>query len=326
MSILDAKLADLERTEKAGAALLKDRQIDFAKWAMSPSEIAKLRRHDDWETELVDHFHTPKEEVGVTLPWSKTHINVRIRPGELSIWAGVNGHGKSMLLSQVILSFIKQGQTACIASLEMKPIATLARMARQCVGTEQPSPKAIQDFNSFLRGRLWIYDQQGTVQQDKMLAVLRYAREELLCDHFVIDSLMKCGINGDDYNAQKRFIDALSTYARDSDVHIHLVAHSRKRETEDKPMDKFDIKGSGDITDMADNVFALWRNKPKEEASQRGELKGKEADAPDALLVCDKQRHGDWEGRIGLWFNRRSLQYVGKQTTQSIDYLRGESA
>lgn len=231
----------------------------------------------------------------------------------------------SMALSQVMLSLATQGEPSCIASLEMRPVASLARMARQAVGTEQPSPRAIRDFSGLIRGQMWLYDQQGTIRYERMLAVVRYAREALHVKHFVIDSLMKCGINSDDYNAQKRMVDALSTYARDSGLHIHLVAHSRKRESEAAVMDKFDIKGASEITDMADNVFTLWRNKAKEAKVEKGVETEEDRAAPDAVLACDKQRHGEWEGRIALWFNRRCQQFVGKQTTQPIDYLRGDA-
>lgn len=325
MSILEQAARDIQRAETIGAKLIDNGQIDFQKWAMSPSEKAKVRRSDDWEKDLIDHFCMPQEQAGAYLPWSKTHGNIRIRSGELSIWAGVNGHGKSMLLSQVLLAFTQQDEASCIASLEMRPVSTLARMARQAIGTEEPSPSAVRDFQRFLGGRVWLYDQQGTVKSDRMLAVLRYAVEEIGVQHFVIDSLMKCGVDSDDYNAQKKFIDCLSSYARDAKVHIHLVAHSRKKETENSVMDKFDIKGASEITDMADNVFTLWRNKPKEEKAERGEMDDKTRGQPDALLVCDKQRHGEWEGRVALWFNKRTLQYVGRDTRQPIDYLRGQS-
>jgi len=322
MSLVEKAEREMQRAQQVGAGLVRDDEIDFDRWAMSPSERAKVRPATDWEQSLIDHFSAPQEMQGAYLPWSKTHGDVRIRPGELSIWAGVNGHGKSLCLSQVVLKLISQGETACIASMEMRPIATLARMSRQAVGTAEPSPRAIRAFHEFIAGSLWLYDQQGTVRMDRMLAVLRYAREELRVQHFVIDSLMKCGINGDDYNAQKRFVDQLSTYARDSGVHVHLVAHSRKRETEHSLMDKFDIKGASEITDMADNVFSLWRNKAKESKVEQGTLSEDERAKPDAVLMCDKQRHGDWEGRIALWFNRRALQYVGRNTTQPIDYLK----
>lgn len=326
MSALEQAARDLQRAEQIGARMIEAGDIDFDKWAMPDGEKAKVRPAADWERELVDAFCIPQEKRGAYLPWSKTHGDVRIRPGELSIWAGVNGHGKSMVLSQVVLSLIQQGETSCIASLEMRPISTLARMARQAIGTDDPTPRALHQFHEFLSGSLWLYDQQGTVQMQRMLAVIRYAREEIGVQHFVVDSLMKCGIDSDDYNAQKRFVDALSTYVRDSGLHVHLVAHSRKRETESTMMDKFDIKGASELTDMADNVFTLWRNKPKEAKVERGDVDEQTRSAPDAVLMCDKQRHGEWEGKIALWFNKRNMQYVGRQTTQAIDYLADGAA
>lgn len=230
----------------------------------------------------------------------------------------------SLVLSHVLIALMKQGHSACVASLEMRPVSTLTRMARQYVGNQEPSPEAIEKFTSFASDKLYLFDQQGTVESSKMLAVLRYAREHLGVQHFVIDSLMKCGLNADDYNAQKRFIDSLSSYARDSECHIHLVAHSRKRENEAGRMDKMDVKGTSEITDMADNVYTLWRNKTKEEKIREGKADDDLTNAPDAILTMDKQRHGEWEGIVPLWFHKRSLQFLGKNKNQAIDYMTGQ--
>ena len=40
---------------------------------------------------------------------------------------------------------------------------------------------------------------------------------------------------------------------------------------------------------------------------------------PDAMLLCDKNRHGDWEGRLNLWFHQRSTQYIGHPRDQVMD-------
>ena len=37
------------------------------------------------------------------------------------------------------------------------------------------------------------------------------------------------------------------------------------------------------------------------------------ADKPPVILNVAKQRNGDWEGRIGLWFNRETYQYRSSQ-------------
>ena len=45
-----------------------------------------------WTDEVVSRAKHGVQLWGDMLPWSKTHGNVRLRPGELSIWAGMNGH------------------------------------------------------------------------------------------------------------------------------------------------------------------------------------------------------------------------------------------
>lgn len=297
-------------------------EIDFERYALPETEAAKVKSATEWTGDLLEYFSQGSAGHGCVLPWGKTHASIKLRKGELSIWAGVNGHGKSLLHSMITYGLVRQQQSVCIASLEMKPVQTLIRMCRQATGVEVPTGDYITRFASSLASNLWLYDQQGTVKSKNMLAVVRYCREELEIDHFVIDSLMKCGMGADDYNAQKYFVDALSTYAKDSGLHVHLIAHSRKKETEHKHMDKFDVKGASEITDMADNVFTLWRNKGKEEKAQKGELKAGEADMPDAVLNCDKQRNGDWEGKISLWFVPRALQYVAKATSRTIDLMQ----
>ena len=87
-----------------------------------------------------------------------------------------------------------------------------------------------------------------------------------------------------------------------------MVLHIKKGKTENDIPGKFDIKGSGAITDLVDNVFIVWRNKAKEAAMRSGEEFS--PDDPDALLILDKQRHGETEGRYRLFFDRASLQYM----------------
>ena len=105
---------------------------------------------------------------------------------------------------------------------------------------------------------------------------------------------------------------------------MHLVCHSRKRNDESDLPDKFDIKGTGAITDMVDNVFIVWRNKPKEQKVQEATSDwGKQQaqnEGPDAILYCCKQRNGEWEGKIKLWFDPASLQYLESANASPARY------
>lgn len=275
---------------------------------------ADVRKASEFFAAVKESFHTaPGVLAGVPTQWASIRDDLRFRGGEVTLWAGVNGHGKSGVIGQVALAFMAQNERVCIASMEMPPEQTLRRMARQGSGQGTPADQYLDEMEAWTDDRLWIYNHLGTVQRDRMLAVARYCSRELGVGHIVIDSLMKCGIAPDDYAGQKSFVDALCSLARDTGLHIHLVHHIRKGEKETNAPDKFDIKGAGEITDLVDNVLIIHRNKRKEQALASPELKPGEREKfeaqADTLLICAKQRHHTWEGRVRLWFDPLSLQF-----------------
>jgi twinkle protein len=300
---------------------VQDRMIDFQKYMKAPHEAAQIRPASEWLDQVIERFAGNVAHGGRHLPWGKTHGHIGLRPAEVSIWAGINGHGKSMLVNEIMLGLMAQGERVCIASMEMLPRATLYRLTRQAAGVREVSEQYIREIYAWTDGKLWLYDQQGTVKSDRILAVARYCSEELGITHLVIDSLMKCGIDSDDYNGQKRFVDQICAHARDTGTHVHLVAHSRKGESEQQHMGKMDIKGASEITDQADNVFTVWRNKRKEDERQKHAPDDDVLAGPDAMLSCVKQRHGEWEGKVALWFHPDSLQYVAQEGARPIDFL-----
>jgi len=278
---------------------------------ITTEEKANVKSALFYADQVIDKLYGQKErEFSGTLPWHKTYELFRFRPGEVTLWPGYNGHGKSMVVGQIILHLLENGDRACIASFEMKPVTTLTRMCRQAVGVSEPSIEYIRRFHTWVDERLWLYDQQGTVKSERVIGVIYYAVKELRINHFVIDSLMKCGINEDDYNSQKRFIDQLCAVAKDTGCHIHLICHSRKGADEYTAPGKMDVKGTGSITDQVDNVMTVWRNKKKEQLIEQGKATQETLDKPDMLLICDKQRNFEWEGSIRLWFDKPSYQYL----------------
>lgn len=241
------------------------------------------------------------------LPWNKTHGKVGLRPGEVTLWHGINGHGKSAVTTQIALFLALAGIPVCLASFEMMPTRTIERMVKQCAGNSQPTEGFIRAFFAALKGKAWIYDKRDTVDAQRLYAVIRYCAIELGVKHFFVDSLMKCVRGEDDYNGQKDFVAELCALSHELQIHIHLIHHVRKSGDEKNVPSKFDAKGSGAITDQVDNVIAVWRNKGKEADKQMG--KDYDEDAPDFQLICDKQRNGGWEGRIGLWGDLESWHF-----------------
>ncbi len=292
--------------------------LDFSSYMGLTDSAHQVRPSGVFVDDVIDYFHSGNGPVGDALPWEKTRDLIRFRPAEVTLWSGLNGQGKSLMLGQACIGFAKEGKRTAIASFEMRPQITLARMCRQASAAAKPSAEFIREFHRVTDGRLWLYDQQGTVKIAKVLAVIRYCADRLKIDHFMIDSLMKCGVPEDGpaaLTAQKNFVDELTVAARDTGVHIHLVAHSKKGKDEFDAPGKMDVRGSGSITDQVDNVLITWRNKRKEIELARGEYARQRE--PDAMLLCEKQRNGDAEPRINLWFDPKSTQYLESGTAQA---------
>lgn len=299
-------------------------EMDFSVYMRATEAQTKVRPASQWIDEIKARLRSFGEEKKVYLPWDKTKDVFDFRLGEVTLWAGQNGHGKSLLTSQVALSLLGQGQKCCIASFEMKPATTVQRMARMFCEMNPFSPEFQQgagldaidslydDFGEWSDSGLWLYDQQGTADADNVIGMARYCAKELGITHIFIDSLMKCVAGEDDYNGQKSFVDELTAVARDHACHIHLIHHLRKPANESQIPDKHDNKGSGAITDMVDNVMMIWRNKPKEDDVKINGKSAKKFQEADTMLLCRKQRNGEDEPTIRLWFDRDAMQYVGE--------------
>lgn len=262
-----------------------------------------LRSAGEFVADVLHLFYPANgDQHGVMFPWPQVMRLLHLRPSEMSIWTGISGHGKSQLLGQVMLSAAEQGERICIASMEMKPGRTLQRMIRQALGTSQPTADDIKSVLQWTEGRIWLYDFVGEVQADSLLEIFAYARKRYGVTQFVVDNLMMLDASEEDLDKQSSTVKKLMAFKAEHDCHIHLVAHARKGQDESKAPRKMDVKGSGNIVNQSDNVFSVWRNKAKEENG------GSDHD-PDAILYVDKQRNGEWEGSVPLWYDRVSLAY-----------------
>lgn len=300
---------------------LNEDEIDFEKYLKQTDHKQLVKKAIVWADELMEEAINPPVDTSVMMPWSSTAESFSFRSGEVTVWAGLNGSGKSMMTSQVALGLVKQKQRVCIASFEMKPKVTLKRMIRQFAGKSLESTNyqltpvqqkldAITRFKTFANNYMYFYDQQGTVRPEIIIAMCKYCAEELGITHIVVDNLMKCVSGEDNYNGQKDFVDQLTSVARDYNIHIHLVHHIRKLANDEIRPSKSDLRGSSSITDQVDNVLILWRNKKKEHELQCGDTTN--IDAPDALLMCEKQRNGEHESWYDMWYHKDSQQFLDR--------------
>lgn len=183
------------------------------------------------------------------------------RAGELTVWTGANGSGKSTVLGQVASNIIVHaGERVCIATLEL-PVPRYSRwLVMQTAGSHQLDETMVRETVRQLGDGLWFLDHVGTLEVDRLLEVWTYARRRYDVRHFVVDSMMRLKLGVDDYTAQKVAVDRLVAFARTYDAHVHLVAHPRKGASDHQGVDKAAIKGTSEITDLAHNVIVVTRH------------------------------------------------------------------
>ncbi|CAN5312125.1 toprim domain-containing protein [soil metagenome] len=290
-------------------------EIDAAIAAAEWFEVAGLRAPTHYSDKVVGLL-TGDGPAGFRLPYGALHGKLAFRPGELTIWTGDSGAGKTQILSDAIVDWVRQGSRVCLSSLEMHPAFTLRRMCRQVIGTDHPTEPATRAALARLQNGLLLYDHTGKQTIDEMLLLFDYGRARYGCDQFVIDSLMRLGVAGDDYNTQETVIFRIVEWAMRSAVHVHLVAHAKKGERDRGAPQTEDIKGAMEIGANAFNILAVWRDRKHEEQIAGLESSGNADEAsamrlqrPGVILNVAKQRNGDFEGKIGLWFDQKTYRY-----------------
>lgn len=302
------------------AGLIRD-AMDFTQYYRDTEASAKVKQASAFFDEVAAEFIERIAGKRSSMFSTKLRDVIEFRPGEVTAWTGYNGHRKSMFTSQVALDLCVQNERSLVASLEMSPAKTLARMARQASGQGRPSDQWISGFGKWTDGRLWLFDHLGRITPALCIAVCNYFAKELKGRHVFIDSMMMVCASEESMDEQKQFVTDLCRLAQETQLHVHLVTHCRKPQAgEDKPPTKYDVRGSAAISDQVSNVITIWQNKPKRAALERDPNDAVELAKPDALVTIEKQRNGEWEGRNQLWFDDRSLRFCDDRSAQVMPY------
>jgi len=240
--------------------------------------------------------------------------------GELSVWTGKRGIGKSTLLSQMLLEAIDQGHVVCAYSGELSADqfrewnylqaagpAHVVYETDRLTGKKLARADAMADklISEWIDQRFWLFDLERNTRHDPetILSQFEYARMRYRADTFLVDNIMTVDFRGSrerDFNrVQSDFVYQLSRFAKRNSVHVHMVAHPRKSTNDDKATSD-DVSGSGDITNRADNVFFLTTHSSTDE---------KDHFTTKPILKILKNRDFGCRGSLWLDFDKRSRRF-----------------
>jgi len=263
---------------------------------------------DAFKDDFLDSISIKTESYGTPLPWPNTDDKLRLRDGEVSVWAGINGHKKTTLLSQILVH-AAQHHPVGLASFEMRLQDTAKMMCKQAAAVDVVAREFAEDFVEWSRGRIWWYRALGSVTPLQALGCVS-AMAKRGVKLVALDNLQFMGVT-DDSERERLFFNQLISLAEALKIHIAVVHHVRKPQQggDEYVPTRFDVRGGSTITDQAHLLCITWHNKIRATAKRKMEdgfsLTEKEAlqiaEGVDQRLIVAKQRHHNWEGTLALF-------------------------
>lgn len=271
-----------------------------------------------------------------TVPFGFYGIDSKIggsRMGEITVWTGYPGSGKTTILNQLILNTIDTGEHVGLYSGEFAPQIITSWIDQQAAGAEFLTRRtnkttgmdfyivdntALDKIRAWYGNKLVLYaPRRGVNVYDDILEKFQHIYNRYGCRVFVVDNLLKVmtKVDSRDYNTkQAEFVDACTQFAHDNNVHIHIVAHPRKSvsgKREELELD--DVAGTSNIGNLADNVLAVKRVTDKDRKADWYAQIQKRADMQDfdAVIMVMKNRFGGVVGgMVPMTFDVASKRYV----------------
>lgn len=283
---------------------------------ISPKEIKQVSDFLDQAINLLTPQDDDSLEAGLKTPIFGRRF--RFRPGEMTLWTGHTSHGKTTLLNQILVTAIIRGQRVAMGSFEMTGARLLHKFSSCISLADELNANILQQTCDWMGDRLWIYDMMGIAKRDRLMELMHYSVRRHGVSHIVIDSLMKCDVSADDYEVQRQFINQLHSFGIEHHVHIHLVGHPRKSDSDKEAPGTMDVHGGQAVVGQPDNIVAVWRNRDKESKREDNKLpENQEKNSPDTIVFVRKQRATGDEYKVWLWFNRKWNRFTAHKNPDS---------
>lgn len=239
--------------------------------------------------------------------------------GSLNVLSGRNGSGKSTILNQIyIAEAIAQGYKTFLFSGELIGGNVKYWLLQTLANEEQFAEYTAKDGHKYkkvtiqakekivndMKDRFFLYDSddyriEAIIEKMTVLAK-RYGVRV-----FVIDNLMTVESSlKDKYEAETDIVKKLKNFAKKYNALVHLVAHPRKSMNDE--IEKDDVAGSANITNLADYVTTISRAKD-------------DVVEYDAILKILKNRHTGVNVGKKLMFNIERKRFYSSETEKELN-------
>jgi len=215
----------------------------------------------------------PKIDLADFIPSGIPVIDKRglgFRRGDVTIWTGFRGCGKSSLLSNLILNSSDKGYKNAIYTGELKDDQFKQWLYLQAAGKQYTRKYGQTDFyyipdniaariDKWIDKYVWLFNNKYGDNFMQISEQLKRLKESEDLDVAYFDNLMVLNyreLDQDKFERQGILLQRCEDLAKELNIHIHIVAHPNKA----SGFIRVDnISGSGDISNRADNVMLMHR-------------------------------------------------------------------
>ncbi|XP_038590970.1 twinkle protein, mitochondrial [Micropterus salmoides] len=188
------------------------------------------------------------------------------RKGELTVFTGPTGSGKTTFISELALDLCMQGVNTLWGSFEINNVRLAKIMLTQFAMQRLEENLEQYDFwaDKFEELPLYFMTFHGQQNIKTVIDTMQHAVYLYDINHVVIDNLQfmmgQENLSVDKFAVQDHIIGAFRKFATNSSCHVTLIIHPRKEE-DDRELQTASIFGSAKASQEADNVLILQEKK-----------------------------------------------------------------
>jgi twinkle protein len=240
------------------------------------------------------------------------------RQGELTIFTGPTGSGKTTFLSEYSLDLAQQGLTTMWGSFEIRNHRLAKIMMTQYARLNLRKNILLFDSIEKKFQQLPIYFMDFHGEQTVKNVIDTMSKSVILYDvkHIIIDNLqfmLGCQFNNsiERFYLQDIMINLFRRFATNFNCHITLVIHPRK-ESNDEPLKTASIFGTAKASQEADNIIIL----------QDEQLIKNDKLVSNKYIEITKNRFDGELGKFNIKFEKEILSFM--PTTQLTNQKRNK--
>ncbi|CAG8555336.1 11307_t:CDS:2 [Ambispora gerdemannii] len=262
-SIVRTLGGDLDGPVNASEALAAGKDLKEILRKARPLEHEQIIGFDHLKDAVYRELVNPNQVRGVQstdLP-GLNQILKGHRSGELTVFTGPTGIGKTTILSQISLDFCRSGVSTLWGSFEIPNVRLAKKMLQQFAGHELTAEEFFQTTERFQQLPMYFLKFFGSTDLTTVVDAMNHAIYAFDVQHVIIDNLQFMtadqGRFHDRWELQDRTVGTFRKFATERGVHITLVVHPKKDDREF--LDLNSVFGSAKITQEADNVIIVQR-------------------------------------------------------------------